>query len=465
MRIFYSRIYQTFVYLLCAGLFVFQSSANAGAYIFAGEDNGINLVTHPPTFNGNGGTLTIRVCINPTSPNAVLMEGPVQSNINTFNQLVPTTNNLISNVTGNSPRIDFESVSLHEIGHCLGMAHVNAATESGLPNQFRNYTKATDGPDDTFYLDPGPDGIIGSKDDIRGDDVNLHWFKKSDNNPFTIASRVDSTTYSVNTADLPAGHSFAANGDRSVAGQLLGSNSTEAVMQQGTGYNEAQRTLTHDDVATLRYGQSGLNESSGPGRTNDDYTIQLVYGGISSTNCDISMGFTDTTGLAFCAVNGGIFNNPNNHAVITSANIEFGQGFLWHFSSDTDNDGLTDDYETNILGTDAYNADTDGDGLVDGSGAFLPINDLSGGIDTDNDGFVDGESDFSTNPLISNIGDVGPLDAPDGQLNAADLIIMTRLVTGDLTAGVLQDVLGDMNGDSTIDVADLLLLQQQVLAP
>jgi hypothetical protein len=42
---------------------------------------------------------------------------------------------------------------------------------------------------------------------------------------------------------------------------------------------------------------------------------------------------------------------------------------------------------------------------------------------------------------------------------------MTRLVTGALTVtpGSLPDILGDMNGDSEIDVADLLLLQQLIL--
>ncbi len=75
-------------------------------------------------------------------------------------------------------------------------------------------------------------------------------------------------------------------------------------MQQGTFFDEAQRTLGHDDVATLRYAASGIDEreSGGPGGryANDNYSIVLEYGGISTTNCDISMSMTSTTSLAFC---------------------------------------------------------------------------------------------------------------------------------------------------------------------
>src|SRR6185436_16298500 len=119
------------------------------------------------------------------------------------------------------------------------------------------------------------DNVIGSSDDNRGDDVNLHWFRKSNDDPFTIASTVDQTTYSRNVLDLPFGHNFTANADRTVA-TLLGHPNTEAVMQRGAFYDENQRSLTADDVATLRLGMSGLDMTAG---TADDYTISLVYAG------------------------------------------------------------------------------------------------------------------------------------------------------------------------------------------
>ncbi len=295
--------------LLLLPLLLISTVLNAGAYIFSGEANGVNVVTHPNTYYGSGGVVTVRVCIDPSSPNAADMEYSVQNNIDVYNQLTPTTNNLKSNNNNNIPSnfIDFESVALHEMGHCLGMAHINAASESGLNGSQQNYTKATDGIDNVLNLDAGADGVIGSSDDIRGDDKNLVWFRRLNNDPFTIDTVIDSTTYSRSLTDLPAGHNYAANADRAVS-TLLGHPKSEAVMQQGTYYDEAQRTLGHDDVATLRYAASGIDEresdGQGGGYANDNYTIVLEYGGISSVNCDISMSLTATTGLAFCETNG-----------------------------------------------------------------------------------------------------------------------------------------------------------------
>ena len=60
-------------------------------------------------------------------------------------------------------------------------------------------------------------------------------------------------------------------------------------------------------------------------------------------------------------------------------------------------------------------------------------------------------------------GDLAPWDNPDGQLNAADVLIASQLVLGQRTAGELQYAHGDMNADGVIDLADLLLVQQSVL--
>jgi len=154
--------------------------------------------------------------------------------------------------------------------------------------------------------------------------------------------------------------------------------------------------------------------------------------------------------------------------------------------TDTDGDGLSDLFETTVLGTDPNLVDTDNDGLVDGGDGFVLLTNYTGGVDIDGDGYVDGEQDFGTDPiladtdgdgindgdevdtlnidpLVSNKGDVGPRNTPDGQLNAADLVVMTQLVTGIITPTPLEDILGNMNNDLRIDAADLLLLQQLIL--
>jgi subtilisin family serine protease len=132
--------------------------------------------------------------------------------------------------------------------------------------------------------------------------------------------------------------------------------------------------------------------------------------------------------------------------------------------ADSDGDGLNNIYEVTVLGTNPENVDSDGDGLVDGTGGVVLTTDLPGGIDSDGDGFVDGEQDTGTDPITTNlIGDIAPRHTPNYLLDAGDLAVLTRLVTGVITPTALESALGDINGDTNIDVADLLLLQQLLL--
>jgi hypothetical protein len=528
-------------------LFILSNVAHAGAYIFADELNGVDLVTHPNTYTGSGGVVTVRVCIDPSSPNASDMEYSIQNNIDVYNQMLPTTGNVKSNSNNNIPSgfIDFESVALHEIGHCLGMAHINAASESGLTGTQRNYTRATDGVDDVLNLNAGLDGVIGSSDDVRGDDENLLWFRKANNDPFSIDTVIDSTTYSRDLADLPAGHNFAANADRAVS-TLLGHPQSEAVMQQGTFFDEAQRTLGHDDVATLLYASSGLDERESGGRFGrDNYTIMLEYGGISSdSSCNVSMSFTATTGLAFCEVSGDFMGA--GHVRIATANIQFGQGFNWFFNvsntapvlntiasqsltegdirvvsisaGDVDNDTLSfsasglpsfasfvdnDDGTATLSVTPAVGdaslstvtvtvsddgvpilsdsadfnidvavLDSDADGLSD----YDEINiygTLPDDPDTDGDFINDGDEIINASDPLDPLswpnfadGDIAPLGSPDGLINAADYLVMQRIVLGEASATSLELAHGDLYpagaADGIINTSDLILLLKLV---
>lgn len=128
---------------------------------------------------------------------------------------------------------------------------------------------------------------------------------------------------------------------------------------------------------------------------------------------------------------------------------------------DSDGDGLTDDEET-ALGTDP-NSDSDGDGLVDGAGGVVAVSVYPGGIDSDGDGFVDGEQDLGTDPTASNVGDVAPRGNPDNVIDLGDLVVLTRLVTGVSQPTALESMLGDINIDSELNAADILLLQQAIL--
>ncbi len=54
-------------------LLLLPDGARAGAFIFAGESNGVDLITHPTTYTGTGGVISVTVCIDPASPNVDVM--------------------------------------------------------------------------------------------------------------------------------------------------------------------------------------------------------------------------------------------------------------------------------------------------------------------------------------------------------------------------------------------------------
>lgn len=130
---------------------------------------------------------------------------------------------------------------------------------------------------------------------------------------------------------------------------------------------------------------------------------------------------------------------------------------------DDDNDGLTDTDELTIYFTDPFLSDTDGDGLSD-------LVEVTNGtdpndVDTDGDGVWD---DVDVEPLTFNVaGDVAPVSAPDGVVNAADYLVQTRFVLGALTPTAIQLQNGDLyppgSPDGIIDLSDKLLLLQLVL--
>ncbi len=323
-------------------LFLFSRSALPGVFEFADEINGVDTITHPTGYAGFGTDLVVTVGVSPSSPNADEMGVSIQNAINTWNFLIPTTGNIMT-TNNNVPfnQLDFESVALHELGHCIGLAHPNLASESGLTGKERNFTSSTRGANNQFDLGSGADGVIGSADDLRGDDVNLHWFNIESNNPFAVANIVDKTTYSQDLNDLPPGDNFAANSDRNVS-TLLNVENTEAVMQQGILPGETRRTLAADDVATLRLGMSGLDRLAG---TADDYTVTLRYDGFTD-NADIVFDFDNEASFAACRITGNFIDQEQKHITITKGRISFNTMFSWFF-----NDELTPEKQPNPVVT------------------------------------------------------------------------------------------------------------------
>lgn len=146
-------------------------TVQAQSYIFASEDNGLDVVAHPIGYDGTGGVLNVSVGIDPTSVNYADMIISTQNVVNTWNRLESTTGNLSFGLPSNT--FDFESVLLHEVGHSLGLGHVNIGSAGGAGS---DYSISTQGVNGQFNFNPGADGIIGSSDDVRGDDPSLNYF-------------------------------------------------------------------------------------------------------------------------------------------------------------------------------------------------------------------------------------------------------------------------------------------------
>lgn len=309
--------------------------ADAGAFLFTNSN--VNAVAHPTGYTGTGGVANVTICIDPGQPPTGGTAQALQAMANVatvWNANVGSNNNIVP--VGNVPsgQVDWESVLLHELGHCLGLAHPNLGTESCSvvgpsctgTEAVINATKSTTGVNAVFNATAGLDGRFGSPDDVRGDDENLHYFQINVNNPFSAPTVVDTTTFTRSLLSLPVGQLYAANADRTVAAQNFGLANTEAVMQQLIFGNEVRRVLGVDDAVTRRYARAGIDGIQGNG---DDYSLDVTSLG-ATTGCNITIVFNTSTGFGVCNVSGaGISGNDFR---ITSGTITFNPNPAWFYN-------------------------------------------------------------------------------------------------------------------------------------
>ena len=121
--------------LLASLLTLFSpSKADAGAFVFSGESNGVNVIAHPEGYSGAGGVVNVSVCIDPNSANAAAMVNPVQTSVATWNALAAMSPNILPGAANDVPvgQSDFESAAHgHAVYRCNdGFAQVEATRQS-----------------------------------------------------------------------------------------------------------------------------------------------------------------------------------------------------------------------------------------------------------------------------------------------------------------------------------------------
>ena len=323
---------------VAVALLTASTLAHAGAFVVA-DENFPDIRLHERGFGGFGGDLEpVRVCMDIQANQAMAEQAEPAlikaiATINRFRSLGDHTLAFGAATDLPSGQYDFESVLLHELMHNHGLAHPNHADEAGLPGAQSEGTRSADGPNNVFNQAAGVDGLHGSADDVRGDDINLHWYQKGVNNPGVLASIIDDSSYARVPGFLPGGHLFAANADRQVLA-ALGFVDAEAVAQQGVSPDEVQRHLHHDDVATIRFARAGLDGIQGTG---DDYRTRLVYRGRAldpqGEACQIAVRFDNTTAFATSTL--GSFRLSTalpNHWALYHTRMRFNPSVNWYFS-------------------------------------------------------------------------------------------------------------------------------------
>jgi len=449
---------------------IVATRAHAAAFILAGEANGVDVVTHPPGFTGAGGVVHVSVCTHPLSPNLANLRIPVDNVVNTWNRRLTMDGNVVQPSSElASLEYDAESAILHEMGHALGLAHPNLGSLPGVAGADDDFTVTTDGADGVYDCDDGLDNVDGSLDDLRDDDVNLNWFRRSSNDPFRIAPIVDTTTYARAVADLPAGSLFSANAERALGGALgydVGPDQSEAAMQQGQLNDEVQRGLHVDDMVGVELAESGLDGLAG---TPDDYVVALDYIGDAAT-CDVVVSVergVEEASLAATVVRSTVVA-PRHHAV-THADIWLGDSIAWYFNQASNDDcpGDPDKIDPGACGCGVPDLDSDGDGALDCNESCDddPLKTSPGAcgcgvpdVDSDGDGALDcvelcDDDPSKTSPDACGCG-VADLDSDgDGAFDCVESCDDDPLKTSPGACGCgVPDV--DADGDTTPDCLD-----------
>ncbi len=217
------------------------------------------------------------------------------------------------------------------------------------------------------------------------------------------------------------------------------------------------------ETDTLDLGSAGKDNLYGSGRISLDADQDSVIHDLD--NCPLTANTgqedADVDGIGDACDNCPIDSNPNQEDMDMDSigdacdncpsDVNPGQedtdgdGIGDACDPDDDNDGLTDDDEINLYGTNPLLFDTDTDGYGDGDEIAL----LSDPLDP-----------FSVPEFAT--GDLAPRGAPDGVVDVADAMLAMRIATDLISPTQLDMARGDVfplgSPDGIIDISDALLI-------
>lgn len=328
------RLYVTVFAAL--GVAAMPQWSSAGSFVAVEQDEP-DRVAHRDYYGAGGDLPPVRICID-RSLNAGLAtaaEPAVRNVIATFNRFRALPDNTFatgSDTSAPADQVDFETVLLHEFMHANGLDHPNQANNpAGSGPYFYYDSRSSDGANGVLDHLGDADGLPGSADDQRGDDVNLTWYVRGSNDPAVLPAVVDTTTMARVLDDLPPGQHFAANGNAAVMA-ALGHPNSKAVAVQGYVQGRVARHLHSDDLAMLRLARAGIDGIAG---TSDDYRSTAVFAGYfddpQGGECSIVVRFSDDVAFASTLV-GLTPLAPNHWRLIYPTRMRFNPAVNWYFT-------------------------------------------------------------------------------------------------------------------------------------
>jgi hypothetical protein len=319
-----------------AALVAAASSVEAGVYL--GQSS---RPIHPGfAYQGVGGRVDIPLC--PTQQMYVATRNVAAK----YNRRADGLDNVARPGDPEFPpagALSVEHLLLHELGHAVGLDHPSEEVVSiGGSAQHQGIAPAGRGPNGVLDAAPGPDGIYGTEDDVRGDDVNRTPFPVGgENSPFEVPAIVDDLSMTTDLSRRARPGTWPLVPWVPVS-RSLGLPDTQSVMM--TAISDVRARPSPDEITLLKWSEAGAEGLAG---TEDDYSLFFYVVAPDDPRppecISVAMGHIDSSAGGITRFNrpfmGSAISNCFGSALcVVSSSLVLNDRYTWHFpSSDTSN--------------------------------------------------------------------------------------------------------------------------------